>query len=244
MVKASAGGGGKGMRIAYTDDETRDAFRLCASEARNFFKDDRLLIEKYIEHPHHIEIQVLAGKKKNSDEIEILCFPERECSIQRRNQKIIEESPSVILKPETRAEMVRQCKALIRKVGYESAGTVEWLVDEDQNFYFLEMNTRLQVEHPVTEMVTGVDLVEGMLKVAKGEGISKELLESVQAEALQKIGDNNDLNLSEEDLANKIEGEVVPYQVIFYIFYGVLCSKLILFFYLKMFLIFFSSSLL
>ena len=211
MIKATAGGGGKGMRIAYNDKETKDAFRLCSSEARNFFKDDRLFIEKYIENPHHIEIQVLAGKDKRNNEIETLCFPERECSIQRRNQKIIEESPSILLLPETRAEMVRQCKALVQKVGYESAGTVEWLVDENQNFYFLEMNTRLQVEHPVTEMVTGVDLVEGMLRVAKGEGIDRALLQSVKDSVLN--AQSNHVDDTDEEVIKQIEGAVVPYKV-------------------------------
>ena len=211
MIKATAGGGGKGMRIAYTDDETMDAFRLCKAEALNFFKDDRLFIEKYIENPHHIEIQILAGRKEGSKDLEIVCFPERECSIQRRNQKVIEESPSVLLNPETRAEMVRQCKALAKKVGYESAGTVEWLVDKEQNFYFLEMNTRLQVEHPVTEMVTGVDLVECMLKVAKGKGIDGKLLESVREGAPYFGGKNDDHSV--EGLAKHSEGSVVPYKV-------------------------------
>jgi len=171
MIKATSGGGGKGMRICRTDDEVKEGFVLSEAEARKFFNDGRLLIEKFIERPHHIEIQVLAGRKRLSSdgdnnekgELEILCFPERECSIQRRNQKILEESPSTLLSIETRSEMVRQVKRLVRAVEYESTGTVEFLVDEEQNFYFLEVNTRLQVEHPVTEMLVsgygdGVDL--------------------------------------------------------------------------------------
>ena len=179
MIKATSGGGGKGMRICYNDEQVREGFVLSTAEAKSFFNDERLFIEKFIERPHHIEIQLLAGKKTKKDgsegEVEILCFPERECSIQRRNQKILEESPSTLLEPETRAEMIRQVKSLVRKVGYTSAGTVEFLVDEKQNFYFLEMNTRLQVEHPVTEMVSGdVDLVYGMIHVAAGFGIPPE----------------------------------------------------------------------
>jgi len=182
MIKATSGGGGKGMRICYNDEQVMEGFLLSSAEAKSFFNDERLFIEKYIESPHHIEIQLLAGRKVNSDgsegELEILCFPERECSIQRRNQKILEESPSTLLQPETRAEMVRQVKRLVRKVDYRSAGTVEWLVDQHQNFYFLEMNTRLQVEHPVTEAVSNnVDLVYGMIEIAAGNGIPQEYLD-------------------------------------------------------------------
>ncbi|KAL7548441.1 hypothetical protein ACHAWF_011724 [Thalassiosira exigua] len=164
-----------------------EGYRLGSAEAKSFFGDDRLLVEKYVEDPHHIEIQVLSGKDPATGELDILCFPERECSIQRRNQKVIEESPSPHLLPSTRREMIRQVKSLVREVGYESAGTVEFLVDKHQNFYFLEMNTRLQVEHPVTEMISGdghhtgncVDLVRGMLEVAAGRGIPKEYLAMV-----------------------------------------------------------------
>jgi propionyl-CoA carboxylase alpha chain len=185
MIKATSGGGGKGMRICYNDDQVQEGFGLSSAEAKSFFNDDRLFIEKFIENPHHIEIQLLAGYKNSKDgnnkELEILCFPERECSIQRRNQKILEESPSTLLTPETRAEMIRQVKSLVRKVGYTSAGTVEFLVDEHQHFYFLEMNTRLQVEHPVTEMVSGdVDLVHGMIDIAAGRGIPQEYLDLVR----------------------------------------------------------------
>jgi propionyl-CoA carboxylase alpha chain len=164
------------MRICYSDQELTEGFKLSVAEARNFFNDDRVFVEKYIERPHHIEVQIMAGKRPGSQEIDVLCFPERECSIQRRNQKIIEESPSCLLLPETRREMVKQVKQLVKEVGYESAGTVEFLVDEKQNFYFLEMNTRLQVEHPVSEEITGVDLVELMLRVAAGKGVPDELL--------------------------------------------------------------------
>lgn len=187
MIKASSGGGGKGMRICYTDEQVIEGYRLGSAEAKSFFGDDRLLVEKYVEDPHHIEIQVLSGMNPKSGELDILCFVERECSIQRRNQKVIEESPSPHLLPSTRSEMIRQVKSLVREVGYESAGTVEFLVDKDQNFYFLEMNTRLQVEHPVTEMISGdgyssgnyVDLVHGMLEVASGRGIPQKYLDMV-----------------------------------------------------------------
>jgi propionyl-CoA carboxylase alpha subunit len=164
MIKASAGGGGKGMRIAASDEETRDGFRAAAGEARSSFADDRIFIEKYIEEPRHIEIQVLGDAHGN-----IVHLGERECSIQRRHQKVIEEAPSPFLDATTRAAMGRQAVALARAVDYRSAGTVEFIVDRQRNFYFLEMNTRLQVEHPVTELVTGLDLVELMLRVAAGE---------------------------------------------------------------------------
>ena len=164
------------MRICYSDEELREGFKLSMAEARNFFNDERVFVEKYIEHPHHIEIQLLAGKTPDGSQLDVLCFPERECSIQRRNQKVIEESPSCLLLPDTRREMVKQVKRLVNEVGYESAGTVEFLVDEKQNFYFLEMNTRLQVEHPVSEEITNVDLVELMLRVAAGKGVPTELL--------------------------------------------------------------------
>src|SRR4051812_8498812 len=164
MLKASAGGGGKGMRIARDDSELREGWRGAASEARASFGDDRIFIEKYIEEPRHIEIQVLGDTHGN-----IVHLGERECSIQRRHQKVIEEAPSPFLDPETRAAMGAQAVALARAVGYASAGTVEFIVDRQRNFYFLEMNTRLQVEHPVTEAVTGLDLVELMIRIAAGE---------------------------------------------------------------------------
>ncbi|XP_024153456.1 propionyl-CoA carboxylase alpha chain, mitochondrial isoform X3 [Oryzias melastigma] len=163
MIKASAGGGGKGMRIAWNDEETREGFRFSSQEAASSFGDDRLLIEKYIDRPRHIEIQVLADKHGNA-----LWLNERECSIQRRNQKVVEEAPSTFLDPTTRRAMGEQAVQLAKAVQYSSAGTVEFLVDSQKNFYFLEMNTRLQVEHPITECITGLDLVEQMIRVAKG----------------------------------------------------------------------------
>ncbi|XP_026045639.1 propionyl-CoA carboxylase alpha chain, mitochondrial [Astatotilapia calliptera] len=163
MIKASAGGGGKGMRIAWNDEETREGFRFSSQEAASSFGDDRLLIEKYIDNPRHIEIQVLADKHGNA-----LWLNERECSIQRRNQKVVEEAPSTFLDPVTRRAMGEQAVQLAKAVHYSSAGTVEFLVDSKKNFYFLEMNTRLQVEHPITECITGLDLVEQMIRVAKG----------------------------------------------------------------------------
>jgi len=167
MLKASAGGGGKGMRIAYSDEECRDGFASARSEAKSSFGDDRILIEKFVEEPRHIEIQVLADGHDN-----IVHLGERECSIQRRHQKVIEEAPSPFIDPETREKMGAQAIALARAVDYASAGTVEFIADRDKNFYFLEMNTRLQVEHPVTEMITGLDLVEQMIRVAAGEHLS------------------------------------------------------------------------
>ena len=164
MIKASAGGGGKGMRIAWNDDETRDGFERSKSEAASSFGDDRVFIEKFIENPRHIEIQVLADKHGNA-----VHLGERECSIQRRNQKVIEEAPSPLLDPETRAKMGAQAVALAQAVDYDSAGTVEFVAGQDKSFFFLEMNTRLQVEHPVTELITGIDLVEQMIRVAAGE---------------------------------------------------------------------------
>ena len=166
MLKASAGGGGKGMRIARNDAECREGFERAGSEARSSFGDDRLFIERFIEEPRHIEIQVLADRHGNA-----VYLGERECSIQRRHQKIIEEAPSPFIDPQTRRAMGEQAVALARAVGYESAGTVEFIVDRERRFYFLEMNTRLQVEHPITEMVTGLDLVECMIRIAAGEPI-------------------------------------------------------------------------
>jgi len=167
MIKATAGGGGKGMRIAHGDGEVRDGLRAARGEAAGAFGDDRIFIEKFVTRPRHIEIQVLADSHGN-----VIHLGERECSIQRRNQKVIEESPSPFLDGETRAAMGAQACALARAVGYTTAGTVEFIADEARNFYFLEMNTRLQVEHPVTELVTGVDLVEEMIRVAAGETLS------------------------------------------------------------------------
>uniref|UniRef100_A0A667ZUX1 Propionyl-CoA carboxylase alpha chain, mitochondrial n=1 Tax=Myripristis murdjan TaxID=586833 RepID=A0A667ZUX1_9TELE len=163
MIKASAGGGGKGMRIAWNDEETREGFRFSSQEAASSFGDDRLLIEKFIDNPRHIEIQVLADKHGSA-----LWLNERECSIQRRNQKVVEEAPSTFLDPATRRAMGEQAVQLAKAVQYSSAGTVEFLVDSQKNFYFLEMNTRLQVEHPITECITGLDLVQQMIRIAKG----------------------------------------------------------------------------
>ena len=164
MIKATAGGGGKGMRIAWTDAEAREGFQSSKNEAAASFGDDRIFIEKFVTQPRHIEIQVLADGHGNC-----VYLHERECSIQRRNQKVIEEAPSPFLDAATRAAMGEQACALARAVGYTSAGTVEFIVDGARNFYFLEMNTRLQVEHPVTELITGIDIVEQMIKVADGQ---------------------------------------------------------------------------
>ena len=164
MIKASAGGGGKGMRIAWNDAEAREGFQSSKNEAAASFGDDRIFIEKFVTQPRHIEIQVLADQHGNC-----VYLHERECSIQRRNQKVIEEAPSPFLDEATRKAMGEQACALARAVGYTSAGTVEFIVDGNRNFYFLEMNTRLQVEHPVTELITGVDLVEQMIRVADGQ---------------------------------------------------------------------------
>jgi propionyl-CoA carboxylase alpha chain len=166
MIKASAGGGGKGMRVAHDAAEAREGFVSAANEARSSFGDDRVFIEKFVQQPRHIEIQVL------SDGTNTIHVGERECSIQRRHQKVIEEAPSPFLTEEVRAAMGAQAVALAQAVGYKSAGTVEFIVDADRNFYFLEMNTRLQVEHPVTEMVTGLDLVEWMIRIAAGEPLT------------------------------------------------------------------------
>ncbi|MEK6746650.1 MAG: acetyl/propionyl/methylcrotonyl-CoA carboxylase subunit alpha [Pseudomonadota bacterium] len=167
MIKAAAGGGGKGMRVARNDKELHDGLLSSASEAASSFKDGRVFIEKFFENPRHIEIQVLGDQHGN-----ILWLGERECSIQRRHQKVIEEAPSSFLTPEIRSAMGKQSVALAREVGYYSAGTVEFIMDQDGKFYFLEMNTRLQVEHRVTELITGIDLVEQMIRVAAGEKLS------------------------------------------------------------------------
>ncbi|MFL2683955.1 MAG: acetyl-CoA carboxylase biotin carboxylase subunit [Amylibacter sp.] len=167
MIKASAGGGGKGMRIAWNDEEAIEGFARSKSEAASSFGDDRIFIEKFVVEPRHIEIQVLADQHGNC-----VYLGERECSIQRRNQKVIEEAPSPFLDEKTRVAMGEQSCALAQAVGYTSAGTVEFIVDKEKNFYFLEMNTRLQVEHPVTELITGIDLVEQMIRVANGENLN------------------------------------------------------------------------
>jgi propionyl-CoA carboxylase alpha chain len=164
MIKASAGGGGKGLRVAFNDKEAFEGFTSCRNEARNSFGDDRVFIEKYVLEPRHIEIQVLGDSHGN-----VVYLNERECSIQRRHQKVIEEAPSPFISDATRKAMGEQAVALAKAVKYQSAGTVEFVVGKDQDFYFLEMNTRLQVEHPVTECITGLDLVELMIRVAAGE---------------------------------------------------------------------------
>ncbi|MCZ8251424.1 MAG: acetyl/propionyl/methylcrotonyl-CoA carboxylase subunit alpha [Hylemonella sp.] len=164
MIKASAGGGGKGLRVAYNDKECFEGYTSCRNEARNSFGDDRVFMEKFVQEPRHIEIQVLGDSHGN-----VIYLNERECSIQRRHQKVIEEAPSPFISEATRKAMGEQAVALAKAVKYQSAGTVEFVVGKDQDFYFLEMNTRLQVEHPVTECITGLDLVELMIRVAAGE---------------------------------------------------------------------------
>ena len=167
MIKASAGGGGKGMRIAWNDTEVKEGFQSSKNEAASSFGDDRIFIEKFVTQPRHIEIQILADSRGNC-----IYLGERECSIQRRNQKVVEEAPSSFLDEKTRREMGEQACKLAKAVGYSSAGTVEFIVDKDKNFFFLEMNTRLQVEHPVTELITNIDLVEQMILVAAGKRLS------------------------------------------------------------------------
>ncbi|MFH1873426.1 MAG: acetyl-CoA carboxylase biotin carboxylase subunit [Pseudomonadota bacterium] len=164
MIKASAGGGGKGLRVAYDDKEAAEGFAACKTEAKNAFGDDRIFVEKFVEEPRHIEIQLIGDAHGNT-----IYLHERECSLQRRHQKVIEEAPSSFIDPATRKAMGEQAVALAKAVNYQSAGTVEFVVGKDKSFYFLEMNTRLQVEHPVTELITGLDLVELMIRVAAGE---------------------------------------------------------------------------
>ncbi len=169
MLKAAAGGGGKGMRLVRTEDEIESAWRTATSEAKNAFGDDSVYIEKYIENPHHIEVQILGDKHGN-----VIHLYERECSVQRRHQKVIEESPSPFMTPEVREKMLKVSVDACKNIGYYSAGTLEFIVDKDRNFYFLEMNTRLQVEHPVTELCTGVDLVRDMIQIARGDNLPYE----------------------------------------------------------------------
>ncbi len=167
MLKASAGGGGKGMRLVKTEDEILSGLRAARSEAKAAFGDDTVYVEKFIQNPHHVEFQILADSKGN---VVHLC--ERECSVQRRHQKVVEETPSPLMIPEVREEMGKHAIAAASSVGYEGAGTIEFLMDNDRNYYFLEMNTRLQVEHPITELVTGVDLVKEQINIADGKAIS------------------------------------------------------------------------
>ena len=167
MIKASAGGGGKGLRVAYDDAQAKEGFASCRNEAKAAFGDDRVFIEKFVEQPRHIEIQVLGDAHGNC-----VYLWERECSIQRRHQKVVEEAPSPFLDDATRKAMGEQAVALAKAVNYQSAGTVEFVVGKDKSFFFLEMNTRLQVEHPVTEAITGLDLVEQMIRVAAGERLT------------------------------------------------------------------------
>lgn len=167
MLKASAGGGGKGIRIAYNDTELIKAYEIVKQEARNSFNDDSIYLEKYIQNPRHIEIQVLADEHGN-----VIHLGERDCSVQRRNQKLLEETPSGILDEKLRKKMGEVAVNAVKKIGYTNAGTIEFLVDSNRDFYFMEMNTRLQVEHPVTEMVTGIDIVKEQIKIASGEKLS------------------------------------------------------------------------
>jgi propionyl-CoA carboxylase alpha chain len=188
MIKASAGGGGKGLRVAFNDKEALEGFTACQNEARNSFGDDRIFIEKFVEQPRHIEIQVLGDSFGN-----VVYLNERECSIQRRHQKVIEEAPSPFISDATRKAMGEQAVALAKAVKYQSAGTVEFVVGKDQDFYFLEMNTRLQVEHPVTELITGLDLVEQMIRVAAGEKLA-----FTQAD-VQRVGWAMECRINAED---------------------------------------------
>jgi propionyl-CoA carboxylase alpha chain len=204
MIKASAGGGGKGMRIAYSKKEVAEGFAASKSEAKSSFGDDRVFIEKYIEEPRHIEIQVLGDKHGN-----VIHLGERECSIQRRNQKVLEEAPSPFIDAKTRAAMGAQAVSLSKAVRYDSAGTVEFIVDKDRHFYFLEMNTRLQVEHPVTELVTGLDLVEEMLLVAAGEKLR------LKQKDVQLVGSAVEARIYAEDPARNFlpsAGRLVRYR--------------------------------
>ena len=221
LLKAAAGGGGKGMRICRSDKELIEGYPLAESEGLKFFADGRLLLEQYLENPHHIEFQVVCSKKEDTDKnkdpiVDVAIFVERECSIQRRNQKVVEESPSCLLTEETRRQMMEQTALLCQKVGYEGAGTVEWLVvdnkkddakDSAQKFYFLEMNTRLQVEHPITEAVShNVDLVEAMLDVGAGQGLPKEWYDT--AKIVETSNDNKGKLLIMPWKGHSIEGRI------------------------------------
>lgn len=191
MIKASAGGGGKGMRLVYDKDKIIDAVRAAKSEAKSAFGNDAVYIEKYIESPHHIEFQILADKHGN-----VIHLFERECSVQRRHQKVIEETPSPLMTPEVREEMGKTAVAAAKAVNYDGAGTVEFIVDEKLNYYFLEMNTRLQVEHPITERVVGVDLVKEQIKIANGQKLT------LKQEELKQDGHAIECRIYAEDSDN------------------------------------------
>ena len=191
MIKAAAGGGGRGLRVVRNDEELREQFEMAQNEAYKFFKDERLFVEKYIEKPHHIEFQILADRYGN-----VVHLLERDCSIQRRHQKVIEIAPSLILTPQLREEMGEKAKELARAVGYENAGTVEFLVDKDLNYYFIEMNTRIQVEHPVTEMITGIDLVKQQILIADGVPLT------IKQEEIESRGYAIEIRVNGEDPKN------------------------------------------
>lgn len=190
MVKAAAGGGGRGMRLVHSPDEIENLFNMASSEAETAFGDGTMYLEKAIVGPHHVEVQVLADRAGS-----VLTLGERDCSVQRRHQKLVEESPSPLLDPETRQKMCEAAMAACRACGYVNAGTLEFLVDNDRNFYFMEMNTRVQVEHPVSEMVTGVDIVREQIRIARGELLT-------MTGALQTRGHAIELRINAEDPAN------------------------------------------
>lgn len=206
IIKASKGGGGKGIRIAYTEEELVKYYEIVKQEAKLSFKDDCIYVEKYIESPRHVEIQIIADNYGN-----VKCLGDRDCSIQRNNQKMIEESPSQAIDEKTREKMKKICEVAIKKIGYTGVGTIEFLVDKQMNFYFMEMNTRLQVEHPVTEMVTGIDLVKEQIKIASGEKL--ELTER----NLNPVGHSIECRINAENaiknfmpMAGKIEDLHIP----------------------------------
>jgi len=192
IVKASAGGGGRGMRIAYNEEELVNGYNQAKVEAKNAFGDDSMYMEKYVENPKHVEIQIIADEHGN-----VVTLGERDCSLQRRNQKMIEESPCPILTQEVREQMAAEAKRAAKYVGYENAGTIEFLLDKDLNFYFIEMNTRIQVEHPVTEMVTGIDLIKEQISVAAGNKLS------FTQESVEYKGHSIECRINAEDPDNK-----------------------------------------
>lgn len=188
ILKASSGGGGRGIRIAYNQEELESAYDLVKQEAKISFNDDSIYIEKFIENPRHVEIQILADEYGNC-----IHLGERDCSIQRRNQKILEETPSAVLDDETRKKMGEIAVKAVQEIGYSNCGTIEFLVDKDKNFYFMEMNTRVQVEHPVTEMVTGIDIIKEQIKIASGEGLE------YKQENIQFTGHSMELRINAEN---------------------------------------------